>query len=90
MIISPHTRHQSGTQKIHVYEHGVFAIRGYDEIETLRPFDPETQRSLYQDVSGGITSPGLDYYLFQFFDEVDNKQWFTAQLFGLSIIHQQQ
>jgi len=82
-----------------------------DEIETLRPFDPETQRSLgqvdqvrllpgkefplneagilhfrnrfrerfdvdtrscplYQDVSDGIASPGLEYYLGLFFDEL--------------------
>jgi len=82
-----------------------------DEIETLRPFDPETQRSLgevdsirllpgkefplndagiqqfrsrfrerfdvdtrscplYQDVSEGIASPGLEYYLDLFFDQL--------------------
>ncbi len=83
-----------------------------DEIETLRTFDPESQRSeeqvqeikllpgrefpldddgialfrarfhelfnidvrqcpLYQDVSGGINSPGLEYYLALFFDELN-------------------
>ncbi|NKB31880.1 MAG: transcription-repair coupling factor [Pseudomonadales bacterium] len=83
-----------------------------DEIETLRTFDPETQRSehqveeikllpgreypldeagiaafrnrfhelsdidlrqcpLYQDVSDGINSPGLEYYLSLFFDELN-------------------
>jgi len=82
-----------------------------DEIESLRPFDPETQRSLgqvdairllpgkefplneagilhfrnrfrerfdvdtrtcplYQDVSDGIASPGLEYYLALFFDQL--------------------
>ena len=84
-----------------------------DEIETLRIFDPETQRSdqqieqirllpgreypldakgitafrsnfrekfdidlrqcpLYQDVSDGIASPGLEYYLALFFDGLDS------------------
>ncbi|MEZ5491811.1 MAG: transcription-repair coupling factor [Gammaproteobacteria bacterium] len=84
-----------------------------DEIETLRPFDPETQRSLgqveeirllpgkefplneagilrfrnsfrerfdvdirncplYQDVSDGIASPGLEYYLALFFDQLSS------------------
>jgi transcription-repair coupling factor (superfamily II helicase) len=84
-----------------------------DEIESLRPFDPETQRSLgqvnairllpgkefplnetgiqhfrnrfrerfdvdtrtcplYQDVSDGIASPGLEYYLGLFFDELSS------------------
>ncbi|MCP5346023.1 MAG: transcription-repair coupling factor [Pseudomonadales bacterium] len=84
-----------------------------DEIETLRPFDPETQRSLgqvdeirllpgkefplnergilqfrtrfrerfdvdtrscplYQDVSDGIASPGLEYYLALFFEELSS------------------
>ena len=84
-----------------------------DEIETLRTFDPETQRSheqvaqirllpgreypldaagitafrsnfqelydidlrqcpLYQDVSEGISSPGLEYYLGLFFKELDS------------------
>ncbi|MFT4886328.1 MAG: transcription-repair coupling factor (superfamily II helicase) [Pseudohongiellaceae bacterium] len=84
-----------------------------DEIETLRTFDPETQRSheqvaqirllpgreypldaagitafrsnfqelydidlrqcsLYQDVSEGISSPGLEYYLGLFFEELDS------------------
>lgn len=84
-----------------------------DEIETLRIFDPETQRSdhqveqirllpgreypldakgitafrsefrerfdldlrqcpLYQDVSDGINSPGLEYYLALFFDELNS------------------
>lgn len=84
-----------------------------DEIETLRTFDPETQRSheqvaeirllpgreypldaagvtafrsnfqelfdidlrqcpLYQDVSDGISSPGLEYYLALFFPELDS------------------
>ncbi|MFK7864110.1 MAG: transcription-repair coupling factor [Pseudohongiellaceae bacterium] len=83
-----------------------------DEIETLRTFDPESQRShekvseirllpgreypldaagvtafrsrfqelfdidlrqcpLYQDVSDGISSPGLEYYLALFFKELD-------------------
>ena len=83
-----------------------------DEIETLRTFDPESQRSeeqvqeikllpgrefpldddgialfrarfhelfnidvrqcpLYQDVSDGINSPGLEYYLALFFDELN-------------------
>ncbi len=82
-----------------------------DEVESLRPFDPETQRSLgqmtsvrllpgkefplndagilhfrnrfrerfdvdtracplYQDVSDGIASPGLEYYLALFFDQL--------------------
>ena len=84
-----------------------------NEIETLRIFDPETQRSdqqvseikllpsrefpldsagitkfrsnfqeqfdidlrqcpLYQDVSDGISSPGLEYYLSLFFDELNS------------------
>ena len=84
-----------------------------DEIETLRIFDPETQRSdtqvkqikllpgreypldargitafrsnfrerfdldlrqcpIYQDVSDGISSPGLEYYLDLFFNELDS------------------
>ena len=84
-----------------------------DEIETLRTFDPETQRSLqqvsqirllpgreyplddqgitsfrgkfrelfdidlrqcplYQDVSEGIASPGLEYYLALFFEELNS------------------
>lgn len=84
-----------------------------DEIETLRIFDPETQRSdqqikeirllpgreypldsrgvtafrsnfrerfdvdlrqcpIYQDVSDGIASPGLEYYLSLFFEELDS------------------
>ncbi len=84
-----------------------------DEIETLRPFEPETQRSLgqveeirllpgkeypldeagilrfrnrfrdrfdidtrscplYQDVSEGIASPGLEYYLALFFDQLSS------------------
>ena len=84
-----------------------------DEIETLRTFDPESQRSdqlvdeikllpgrefpldksgitsfrnrfhelfdidprqcpLYQDVSDGISSPGLEYYLALFFDGLDS------------------
>lgn len=84
-----------------------------DEIETLRTFDPESQRSheqvnqirllpgreypldaagitafrsnfqelfdidlrqcpLYQDVSDGISSPGLEYYLGLFFKELDS------------------
>ena len=84
-----------------------------DEIETLRIFDPETQRSdqqveqirllpgreypldakgitafrgefrerfdldlrqcpIYQDVSDGINSPGLEYYLGLFFDELSS------------------
>ena len=84
-----------------------------DEIETLRTFDPETQRSqqqvdeirllpgheyrldakgiaafrsrfqelfdidlrqcpLYQDVSDGINSPGLEYYLALFHEQLDN------------------
>lgn len=84
-----------------------------EEIETLRSFDPETQRSaeqvqaikllpgreypldekgisdfrrrfretfdvdlrtcpLYQDVSDGINSPGLEYYLALFFDQLDS------------------
>ncbi|MEX0963384.1 MAG: transcription-repair coupling factor [Pseudohongiellaceae bacterium] len=84
-----------------------------DEIETLRTFDPQTQRSdqqidqirllpgreypldakgitafrsnfrerfdidlrqcpLYQDVSDGIASPGLEYYLALFYDRLDS------------------
>ncbi len=84
-----------------------------DEIETLRLFDPETQRSdqqieqikllpgreypmdakgitafrsnfrerfdvdlrqcpIYQDVSDGISSPGLEYYLALFYEELDS------------------
>lgn len=91
-----------------------FRIDLFDnEIETLRTFDPETQRSekqvqkinllpareypldesgiaafrnrfhelfdvdprqcpLYQDVSDGINSPGLEYYLAMFFDELSS------------------
>lgn len=91
-----------------------------DEIETLRIFDPETQRSdqqieqvrllpgreypldaagvtafrsnfreqfdidlrqcpIYQDVSDGIASPGLEYYLALFFEQLDSLFDFLPQ-----------
>lgn len=107
-----------------------------DEIETLRTFDPETQRSIdridkiellpanefpwnkearsgfrnrwfehfpnadkdapiYQDVSQGITPPGIEYYLPLFFDETatlfdylpDGTHVFTADGLNDSIAH---